>query len=263
MAIPPAGNTGILIHHAVNIVENIEETDEPQTNHTGFKDLYIDVRGREKRIVTDCQLMFLPDIDPSHIHYREWQLRKRSSQRLIAYLTKKNKALNILEIGCGNGWLSSKLSAIPCANVTGLDINGVEINQAKRIFHKQNLEFIEGTFKPGMFKDHKFDVILFAAAIQYFPSVKNILDSAMIPLTKNGEIHIIDTHFYTTSEIDGAARRTAEYYANLGYSEMSAHYFHHTLSDILLFKHRMPINPRRFFNRIVRKEFFHWIVITQ
>jgi protein-L-isoaspartate O-methyltransferase len=48
-----------------------------------------------------------------HRHYHEWQIRKASSNRLVKYLAKKQKILEILEVGCGNGWLSAKLSVIP------------------------------------------------------------------------------------------------------------------------------------------------------
>ena len=107
-----------------------------QTLKPDFEDLYIAVRQQEKRIYTDEQLQLLPDID--HLYYDELKIRKRSSERLIAYLEKKHKYLRILEVGCGNGWLSAKLSNIPNTKVTGLDINQLEIEQANRVFKKDN-----------------------------------------------------------------------------------------------------------------------------
>jgi ubiquinone/menaquinone biosynthesis C-methylase UbiE len=246
----------------LDTAENTLESNHAQTPDTAFEDLYIDVRRKEKRVLTDCQLMFLPDIEASNFYYKEWQIRKRSSQKLITYLAKKNKPLKILEIGCGNGWLTSKLAAVPNANVIGLDINQVEINQAKRVFKKQNLEFIGDAFKPGMFKETKFDVILFAASIQYFKSLKDILESALTCLAENGEIHIIDSHFYKPVEVGSAIRRTENYYANLGYPEMAAYYFHHTLNDLKQFNYKVLINPRHVFNKISKKELFYWIVIN-
>src|SRR5271157_59561 len=99
-----------------------------------FEDLYIGVRQQEKRLYTDEQLKNLPDIDSLHIYCNEWKIRKRSGERLIAYLGRKRRNLRILEVGCGNGWLSAKMAAIPKARVTGLDINQVEIAQANRVF---------------------------------------------------------------------------------------------------------------------------------
>src|SRR3954471_2426808 len=92
-----------------------------------FEQLYIDVRKREKRIYTDEEVLQLPDISKSHLHYNEWKFRKQSSERLINYLKHRKTALHILEIGCGNGWLASKMASIPNSVVTGLDINQPEI----------------------------------------------------------------------------------------------------------------------------------------
>ncbi len=202
MEIQAAGDTGFLIRAAVNIAHHNMESGNGQESNSVFEDLYIDVRRQEKRVYSDCELMFLPDVDPSHIHYKEWQTRKHSSQRLINYLSKKNKPLNILEIGCGNGWLSSKLSSILNSNVIGLDINRCEIRQAERVFKKDNLEFVcRQSFGPELFEGVKFDIILFAAAIQYFPSVKSTLQNAFKCLAANGEIHIMDTPFYNPDDL--------------------------------------------------------------
>jgi 2-polyprenyl-3-methyl-5-hydroxy-6-metoxy-1,4-benzoquinol methylase len=109
-------------------------TKQQSEQNDGFADLYIDMRNKEKRFLSDCKVMFLPDIDENHVHYKEWRIRKQSSQRLIDYLKTKNKPLNILEVGCGNGWLSAKLHTISGAKVTGIDVNEPEIQQAQRVF---------------------------------------------------------------------------------------------------------------------------------
>jgi 2-polyprenyl-3-methyl-5-hydroxy-6-metoxy-1,4-benzoquinol methylase len=85
----------------------ILSTGNPNQN---FERLYIALREQEQRLYTDEQVRQLPDIDPSHLHYKEWKIRKHSAERLISYLNKKKRRLNILEIGCGNGWLSAQLA---------------------------------------------------------------------------------------------------------------------------------------------------------
>jgi ubiquinone/menaquinone biosynthesis C-methylase UbiE len=241
-------------------INNIEPKNI-QPGDTAFEELYIGVRRREKRVLTDCQVMFLPDIENSHIHYQEWQIRKRSSQKLIAWLEKKDKPLKILEVGCGNGWLSSRLSAIPNTTVVGMDVNETEIDQAKRIFRKDNLEFILASLNHGWYQQDKFDIIVFAASIQYFPSLKIILLTALSCLSQNGEIHLVDSHFYKPREVNDAVRRTAEYYTALGYPDMSALYFHHTLNELEHFNHKILSNPGHLVNRIGKKNPFYWVVI--
>jgi ubiquinone/menaquinone biosynthesis C-methylase UbiE len=246
----------------VNIAHHDNEPGNMPGINPDFEDLYIDVRRLEKRVYSDCELMFLPDIDPSHIHYKEWQTRKHSSQRLINYLSKKDKRLNILEVGCGNGWLSSKLSAIKNTEVIGLDINHIEIRQAQRVFKKDNLEFVCDGFSPELFDGIKFDVILFAASIQYFPSVKNILQNTFKCLTANGEIHIMDTPFYDPDDINSAMIRAKEYFTMLDCPEMAAYYFYHSLSMLKPFNYRILANPGGIINRISKKDAFYWISVT-
>ena len=103
-------------------------------SESNFEEIYIASRQSENRIYTDEQVAQLPFISPHHIHYDEWQARKRSSDRLKNYLENKNKPLSILEIGCGNGWLSAKLAALKNSTVTGIDINKTEVSQAREVF---------------------------------------------------------------------------------------------------------------------------------
>jgi SAM-dependent methyltransferase len=232
-----------------------------QTLKPDFEDLYIAVRQQEKRVYTDEQLQLLPDID--HLYYDEWKIRKRSSERLTAYLEKKHRHLKILEVGCGNGWLSAKLSDISGTRVTGLDINEIEIEQAKRVFKKDNLEFIYDSFTDNTFENEKFDVIVFAASLQYFPSVINVLKQALAILRYGGEVHIIDTPFYTPFEAEKANERSCRYYAALGFPEMAAHYFHHSISEFWGFKYEIPFNPSNPFNRLFKKDPFYWVTIRK
>jgi 2-polyprenyl-3-methyl-5-hydroxy-6-metoxy-1,4-benzoquinol methylase len=245
----------------VHLVNLTIENEHNEAVDTAFGDLYIDVRNQEKRVLTDCQVMFLPDIEPTHIHYKEWQIRKRSAKRLVDYLKQKNKSLNILEVGCGNGWLSSLLLTIKGSKVTGIDINEPEIMQAKRLFKNAGLDFICAGFDPQMFAGQKFDIILFAASIQYFPALKSILEKVLLCLTPNGEIHIIDSNFYSPSQVESAARRTETYYNEMGYPEMTAYYFHHTVTDLRPFNYRVLFNPNRLINKIGKKDPFYWVTV--
>jgi 2-polyprenyl-3-methyl-5-hydroxy-6-metoxy-1,4-benzoquinol methylase len=232
-----------------------------QTLKPDFENLYIAVRQQEKRIYTDEQLQLLPDID--HLYYDEWKIRKRSSERLTVYLERKRKPLKILEVGCGNGWLSAKLSNIRNSTVTGLDINQVEIEQAKRVFQKDNLEFVYESFNENTFNEGEFDVVVFAASLQYFPSVINVLKQTLALLRHGGEIHIIDTPFYNPLEVDKADARSCKYYAALGFPEMSAHYFHHSISELWGFKYGILFNPASWFNRLFKKDPFYWVRVRK
>ena len=227
-----------------------------------FEELYIKVRNYENRMSSVDELSILPDLDKSHPNYREWRIRQRSSRRLITYLQKKNRALKILEIGCGNGWLCSKLAAIPGADVIGLDINQIEIEQAERVFNKPNLKFVKAAFEPELFNPMKFDVILFAASITYFKHLATIIQDCLSCLTEKGEIHIVDNHFYEPVKINDAVERMRVYYNTMGYPEMSAYYYHYSLTDLKPFNYRVLVNPQSFINRLIKREPFYWVTIT-
>lgn len=225
----------------------------------GFEELYNAVRQYEQKVYTDEQLQYLPRLDT---HSAEWQIRKHSSGRLLAYLANKRKNLKILEVGCGNGWLSAKLAALPHTQVTGLDISQTEISQAKRVFKNHNLEFICAGFNETAFNNEKFDVIVFSAALQYFPSIGTVLHQAMKNLNDGGEIHITDTPFYNSAEAEKAAERCRGYYIDMGIPEMANHYFHHSISEFGSFNYQVLFNPGNPFNRLFKKSPFYWITVT-
>jgi 2-polyprenyl-3-methyl-5-hydroxy-6-metoxy-1,4-benzoquinol methylase len=225
-----------------------------------FEELYTAVRQQENKTYTDAQLQSLPDFS---IHSHEWEIRKQSSGRLLNYLGKKRKFLRILEVGCGNGWLSSKMAALPQTHVTGLDINHAEITQANRVFKSNNLEFIYDTFNDNTFDNERFDIIVFAAALQYFPSVVSVLRQAERLLNRGGEIHIIDTPFYDPDDAAVAATRCRDYYRDMGIPEMADHYFHHAVSEFWGFNYRVLFNPTSVFNRLFKKGPFYWIAIKK
>jgi len=94
-------------------------TEEVKHNTIDFGLQYILLRNKEGRIYSDKEVAVLPEIDKEHKHYNEWEVRKDTSGRLIKYLFSKKKALEILEVGCGNGWLTAKLSGIPLSRLIG------------------------------------------------------------------------------------------------------------------------------------------------
>ncbi len=228
-----------------------------------FEQLYLGVRQQEQRIYTDEQLRQLPFITPGHRHAGEWEIRKRSAERLIHYLRGKRRPLHILEIGCGNGWLSARLAGIEGANVTGMDINQVELQQAARVFKQDNLQFIAEDFDPFRFLGVRFDVVIFAASLQYFSPLQDMLQQVQQCLTDNGEIHIVDTMFYRPEQVADAQQRTLAHFTRQGYPAMAAYYFHHRLQDLDGFNYRILFHPERIVNKLFRKHPFYWICINR
>lgn len=234
---------------------------------THFQSQYIALREKENRLYSDEQVRQLPLIERSHPHYREWLIRKGSLNRLIKHLRKMQRPLNILEVGCGNGWLANRLAEIPSATVTGFDINLEELDQAKRVFgDKSNLHF--KAVNPFLFKNNEnsFDIIIFAASIQYFSAPAAIIHDALQHLQPDGSIHIIDTHFYRAEEVPAARQRTIDHFTSLGFPEFADHYFHHSLAALDNFNYCIRHDPRSLRNRLIGrrgKNPFYWIIIQK
>lgn len=228
-----------------------------------FEEQYLLVRQKENRLYSDEQVRWLPDISKDHPHHKEWQIRADSCTRLFDHLLATKLTPDILEIGCGNGWLSHQLSKIPGSNVAGIDINKTELDQAKRVFDQiENLEFIYVTIDDERLREEKFDAIVFAASIQYFPSLAEIVTLALQRLKSEGEIHIVDTNFYRSHDLDTARARSMDYYRSLQFPGMSNHYFHHTMEELEAFRHKILYRPGSLLNRFLSaKNPFPWICI--
>jgi len=229
---------------------------------TTFENLYLLIRQEEQRVYSNAELMNLPEIAANHKHHYEWSVRKESCKNLTTYLKKKNQFLKILEIGCGNGWLSHKLAEIPRTEVIGLDINLTELQQAANVFTNSNLQFVYGDIRENILQNRKFDIIIFAGSIPYFSSLTEIIHTTLKSLTPGGEIHIMDSFFYNTENVETAKKNCREYYRNMGFPDMANYYFHHLLSDMEQFNYTMKQQRHSFFKRLfLKSSVFPWLSI--
>jgi SAM-dependent methyltransferase len=227
-----------------------------------FESLYTMVRTREGRMYTDRELTSLPYISRDHPHFKEWNIRRKSAARLTRYLNLRKSAGSILEIGCGNGWLSHRLSLIDGCYVTGLDINQKELDQAERVFGKwPGLQFVCGDIRGGAVRGHQFNTIVFAASIQYFPSCAEILGTALQHLYPGGEIHVLDTIFYKEDGLEQARQRSLAYFDSLQVPAMASYYHHHGLAELDRFKYRILKRPSWWGRRLSGPDPFYWICI--
>ncbi|MCX6319073.1 MAG: methyltransferase domain-containing protein [Bacteroidetes bacterium] len=239
-------------------------------SHTtcSFEEQYLALRAKENWLSTDDEVKALPVVSANHPHYKEWKIRARSANRLMQYLRQKKRPLRILETGCGNGWLSNQLALIPENTVTGADINTTELQQAKRVFgDRHNLVFTEGDIRQGLFKKSRYDIVVFAASIQYFSWFGEIIHAALELTVDRGEVHIMDSPFYAASERKRAAQRSASYFTKQGFPEMNQYYFHQVAEDLEQFNYRKLYDPHVWHRKLIpawvngTKNPFPWICI--
>lgn len=213
-------------------------------------DLYLQVREKEGRIYSDEIAAHLPDIPASHPLTSEWRARAGSANRLEHYLSNLVAPLHVLEVGCGNGWLSHHIASIPGTKVWGLERGGPELAQAVRLFSSQNLGFLAADIFQAPFPEHRFDVIILASVIQYFRDLPALIRALRRLMKQNGEIHLLDSPLYDENEVNPACARTRTYYAELGFPEMAEHYFHHTTAALEEFSPHWLYRPVGWRSRI-------------
>jgi ubiquinone/menaquinone biosynthesis C-methylase UbiE len=139
------------------------------------------------------------------------------------------------------------------------------LQQAARVFSKNSkLKFVYGDIFSGLLNDLKFDAIVFAASIQYFPDLSEILNVSINQLYTRGEIHITDTPIYKPAGLGEAKERTSVYYNSLGFPEMTKHYFHHCITELSAFHPKILHNPFSIKTRFLPKNHpFYWICIQK
>lgn len=227
--------------------------------HESFVAEYLKLRGREGRLYPDEIVRCLPYPGRQAQHGTEWAIRARTARRLRRYFAQRTP-LRLLEVGCGNGWLSHYLSLLPACEVMGIDINSVELRQGERLFKAPNLSFRETTL--AQLNADSFDCILFAASFQYFADVAHTLSECFQRLVRGGSVHIVDTHFYRTHERAAAQNRSASYFAGQGATSMERYYFHHSMEDLAPNRYRL-LNPLSDGLRRLSGPVFPWIQIER
>lgn len=252
-----------------HVLENYSILDDVYVNNHAvinkdFEKNYLSLRKKENRVYTDDEVAQLPFIKKSHPHFNEWQVRKQSAVKLFHYLQQKNKSLKILEAGCGNGWLTNFLSGVKDSFVIGLDINFTELKQAAHVFKKNNINFVYDELSGDILTAIKFDIVVFAASAQYFASLHSIISMILPLLNEKGEIHFIDTNFYSPENVVSAQKRSEVYYSGMGFPGLTHYYHHHCMSELESFDMDILYDPTSVKN-IFRKNKnpFPWVRIRK
>ena len=200
-----------------------------------FEAAYIKLRKKEIRLYSDAEVRELPNTFLYNLHRQEWEVRAKSHQRIMKYLKKKPPGKKILDLGCGNGWLCGHIAKIEKFEVTGLDINLNELEQAARVFSLPNLRFCYGDIFEEILSRGYFDLIIINSSIQYFPNLKQLINRCREYLKKEGELHIYDSPLYAEKDIEAARERSLRYYQGLQSEEMAQRYFHHSKQELAVF----------------------------
>ncbi|MFT4927106.1 MAG: SAM-dependent methyltransferase [Phenylobacterium sp.] len=204
-----------------------------------FEQAYLQVRDKEGRLLNDDQVYRLPVADPSNPHDKEWQCRQHSAGLVDEYLQQRQFSRSdwILDIGCGNGWFSHLVAKTTAATVLAIDINHTELEQASRVFRRDNLYFASLDLLRDSAQLEPCSLIFFNSCFQYFNQPKALLDLCLSLLDRGGEIHILDSPFYPPEQVAAAKTRSQDYYQQLETAQMNPFYHHH--SDTLFAQYQL------------------------
>ncbi len=211
-----------------------------------FETVYLSIRRAEERLYADEIVRMLPRIPPTHPAAKEWRIRMSTSGKLLRYLQEacQNRQPAILEIGCGNGWLSNYLATVPNSCVLGIDINETELRQAARAFAgNEKISFAYADVLTSMIPDQIFDYIILAATLPYFGNLDLLLARLRQLMRRKGEIHILDSPVYSPKEIYHAKLRSEKHFT-LHNSELGGFYHYHSWDAFRNHPHDVLYDPR-------------------
>ncbi len=230
-----------------------------------FEKHYTSLRELENRILSLEQIRSLPYLK-GHPLENEWKMRIKSTNRLTKHIRSKQPK-SVLDLGCGNGWLSLKIADF-VQELVCMDINLLELKQAAKVLEgKDNITIVYNNILEN--NDFgKFDLILLNASVQYFPSLSELILKLKDCLTSTGSIHIIDSPFYFKKDIANAKMRSTEYYNSKGADAMEEYYYHHTWEELEKFSPITHYNHNQIFKKIsvylgINDSPFPWIEILK
>ena len=116
---------------------------------------------------------------------------KISCKNIYDYL-KDKKYNNLLDIGCGTGYLINMLSKDYEAEFVGLDLSPEMVKQATNKNIK-NAKFIEGKSDELPFEDNTFDVITCSQSFHHYPDTDKAMEEVLRVLKPNGLYVLSDT----------------------------------------------------------------------
>lgn len=221
-----------------------------------FEVQYKEIRNKEGRWLNDDMVKNLPFVPSNHPLKKEWDMRQWMVSKFGNYL-QTNKFENALDIGSGNGWMTYKV-AKHVRDITGLDVGKEELEQAARCFGSEGINFVCCSDWSLLPQEH-FDLIYFAGSFHYFEPNELFWTQLKKLLKPNGEIHILETQFYSSIEVELARNRSVEYFNSLG---MNVEYYKH-LSWNILPEHDVLYRPG-ILNKLFRSRSpFPWIRIRK
>jgi SAM-dependent methyltransferase len=177
-----------------------------------FRAEYGSHRAAEGRAHDRMELLALPYLKTGPLA-RQWGVRARSfdvfMERVLGPLARDRGApLRVLDLGAGNGWLSYR-AAMAGHDALALDIRDDDadgLGAASRYLDGSTTRFgrIVASFDALPLGDHRFDVVVFNAAVHYALDLELVLGEATRVVRRGGRVVIVDSPFYAEASAGDA-----------------------------------------------------------
>lgn len=131
------------------------------------------------------------EFDAMQMGWRKWYIEK-VELKTFRKLGLVVEDADILEVGCGNGYAASLITAQDPRSYTGLDIMAeqLEIARSRRL---QNASFVEGSADDlSRFPEKRFDAVLDFCILHHVEGWRTFFDECNRVLKDDGSIYIAD-----------------------------------------------------------------------
>lgn len=147
----------------------------------------------------------LPERDLNGQWQRDWAIRARSYAALMKWLIipleqKQGRALKILDLGAGNGWLSGRLSQ------RGHELAAVDLltnawdGLGAHVHYPAHFTPVQAEYDCLPFADDQADLAIFNASFHYSMDYHRSLGEALRILRDKGKVVILDSPWYTDAQ---------------------------------------------------------------
>lgn len=128
------------------------------------------------------------------------------AERLLQYVDFKGNQ-KFLEVGCGNGAAGKHIAKKYSLNVTGVDVDPEQIQNAIRDIEKiQNIQFFEGDSTNLKFSDNEYDIVYSSGVLHHIGNWKKALEEINRVLKPKG--------YYIFSDL-AYSRFTSRFFKNI------------------------------------------------
>ena len=165
-------------------------------------------RAEEGRALRGNELRALPYVRGTPLA-RQWAVRGRSFEVLISRVVQPlagRKALDILDLGAGNGWLCYRVTRAGhravALDIRDDDIDGLGAAADLRADSAGQLQCVKASFESLPFANHSFDIAIFNASLHYATELDRALAEAVRVSRSAGAVAVVDSPFYA-SESEG------------------------------------------------------------